>query len=130
MKTIVVASGLCAPARSHVQKALRPYSVQFRCTSWAEHEDGTRGPDDGMGLYNVARVRVNDGAARWAEYLLLRTGHFQLLSKPIDQRNERWAVRWNGRMPQPWVEAGCKARRPEQSNQRKRRGWFNQLFGG
>jgi hypothetical protein len=67
---------------------------------------------------------VNDDAARWAEYLLLRSNHFHLLSRPIDARNERWAIKWSGRMPQPWVEAGCKMKRQEQP----KRAWWNRFI--
>lgn len=57
---------------------------------------------------NIAEVTVSDAAATWAEYLLCRSDLFWLLSKPIDKRNVKWAAKWNGEMPEPWVEAGCK----------------------
>lgn len=105
MKTITVAKGLCSPARSAITRTLRPYGVKIHHIN--EYNDGE------MAAYmNAADVTVNDAAAAWTEYLLLRSGRFQLLSKPIDPRNEAWALKWDKKMPQPWIENGCDPKNP------------------
>lgn len=121
MKKIVVAQGACAPIRNTITGTLRPYGVQHRVIAWQDHE--------ALAWAQVASVHVSDRAAKWAEYLLLRSGRYRLVSKPLDPRNERWAVQWNGRMPQPWVEAGCKVQRKEQPDQPKRRAWWQRFNG-
>ena len=103
MKTITVAKGLCSPARSAIMKTLTPYGIKIHGIS--EYDGGEL-----KQYMQCADVTVNDRAAAWVEYLLMRSGRFQLLSKPIDARNEQWALKWDKRMPQPWVEAGCDAK--------------------
>ncbi len=125
MKTIIVAAGLCTPARVHVRKALDPYGVQYRIVAnyWLAADGGrTRRVDEFVA--DLCEVRVSDRAARWAEYLILRSGHTQLLSKPIDPRNEAWAMRWRGQMPGSWVQPGCTTKPYRQS----RRPWWQRLF--
>ena len=94
---IVVAAAMCTPTRTHVKNALQPYGVKFRIAG--EYTAGA--------YLMVAEVDVNDQAAKWAEYLMLRSGKMQLISKPLDRRNLQWALQWGGAMPRPWVEAGC-----------------------
>lgn len=120
MKTIIVAKALCSPARDAVTRTLQPYGVLHTIEHYAD-------PTLNAAMQAVA-VNVNDQAATWAEYLLLRSGEFRLLSTPLDSRNKQWAGQWRGKMPQPWVEKGCKPPKPKQAAQR--RGWFSQLFGG
>lgn len=105
MKTITVAKGLCSPARDAITRTLRPYGVKIRNIS--EYKDPALD-----GYMHCADVTVNDAAAAWTEYLLLRSGRFQLLSKPIDPRNEAWALKWDKKMPQQWVENGCDPKNP------------------
>lgn len=122
MKKIVVAKGFCTPARDAITATLAPYGVRHTVQPY---------PDP---LQNVATVIVSDRAAAWAEYLLLRSGRFVLRSKPIDRRNLKWAIKWQGAMPQPWVEPGCKMpqgqpsarQHPSRPRTRRRRWW--QLF--
>lgn len=105
---IVVAAPMCTPARTHVRNALQPYGVKH---SIAGEYLGSYNGQFVQGLNDaylmVAEVWVNDQAAKWAEYLLLRSGKLQLVSKPLDKRNLKWALQWGGAMPRPWVEAGC-----------------------
>ena len=105
---IVVAAGLCTPARVLVDRALAPYGVRYEATtSWMETGDGQITTQTDQAAIDLCAVLVSNQAARWAEYLLLRTGKLRLVSRPIDARNERWALRHRGNMPQPWVQPGC-----------------------
>lgn len=109
MRKIIVAKGLCSPARDAVVSTLAPYGVRFSIYAYSEGPDGVNAEENKPTAYwNVAEVTVNDAAAAWAEYLLCRSGIFTLRSKPIDARNLKWAVKWGGAMPAPWVESGCK----------------------
>lgn len=104
---IWLAKGYCIPARGQVLTALNPFGVdvvdQGECLM----------PNPETPLYIDAWVRVRDAQAEWAEYLLMRSGHFQITSPPLNRRNEEWARKHNGSMPtpwadkEPWVEAGC-----------------------
>lgn len=109
MKEIVVAAGLCVPMRERIARTLAPYGVvhEARNGGWL---DACGGPtiDPNFARVDTGVVLVRDQAAAWAEYLLLRSGRFRLLSSPLDPRNARWALQWGGAMPRPWVEAGCK----------------------
>ncbi len=127
-KTISVAKGLCSPARGAITGTLKPYGVKVLRIS--EYKDPTLD-----GYMHCADVTVNDKAAAWAEYLLLRSGRFQLLSKPINPDNEKWALKWNKKMPRPWIEKGCDAKppepkRPKQKGQTEQKGrrWWERLF--
>lgn len=104
MKTIIVAKALCTPARDAVTRTLQPYGVLHTI----EHY-----PDETLSkAMQAVAVTVNDQAAAWTEYLLLRSKQFRLLSTPLDSRNKQWAGQWNGKMPQPWVESGCDPKNP------------------
>lgn len=116
---------MCTPTRVHVKTALAPYGVAFRIDG--EYLGDYRGAwvRDSAGAYlMVAGVLVSDRAAKWAEYLMLRSGKLQLVSRPLDRRNLKWALKWNGAMPRPWVEAGC-TWSPATA---KRRPWWQRLF--
>lgn len=105
---IVVAAAMCTPTRTHVKNALQPYGVKFRIAGEYMGDYAGQWVQDTAGAYlMVAEVDVNDQAAKWAEYLMLRSGKMQLISKPLDRRNLQWALQWGGAMPRPWVEAGC-----------------------
>lgn len=109
MRKIVVAKGLCSPARAAVISTLAPYGVRFSIHSYSEGPNGINAEENVPTAYwNVAEVTVSDQAAAWAEYLLCRSQQFTLCSKPIDPRNLKWAVKWDGAMPAQWVDAGCK----------------------
>lgn len=123
MAHITVAKAACTPARDLVKTALQPYGVKIKALrGYSLYPDGSKGNDtqwiaNDAGQFparNVAEVTVNDQAAAWAEYLLLRTGRLELLSRPYDQRNERWAAKWAGAMPKPWREKNCGAGEPGQ----------------
>lgn len=96
---IVVAKGWCSPARDAIFTALRPYGVVVHDVV------ETVLPNEQKPLWIQASVRVNDNAAAWAEYLLLRSAKFRLISKPQNRDNARWARRHNGAMPTPWSTA-------------------------
>lgn len=108
MQKIIVAAGVCTPARNHVKTALDPYGVKYSIGA-----DIMIGADGNIALamtdayHAEVDVYVSDRAAAWAEYLLLRSGKLQLVSRPLDARNRGWAEKWAGRMPSPWVESGC-----------------------
>ena len=133
-KKIIVAKGLCSPARDAVTATLRPYGVRFVLHTYSERAGGIIDEDNKPGAdWNVAEVTVSDQAAAWTEYLLCRSGIFWLRSKPIEPRNLRWAQRWEGKMPQPWIEPGCKHKQPSRlqppaRRQPTRRPWWQRLF--
>jgi hypothetical protein len=105
---IVVAAAMCTPARVYVTAALQPYGVQYTFGGqfWGDYAGAFVRSMEGAYL-GVCEVFVRDQAAKWAEYLLLRSGKLQLVGKPLDERNAQWALQWHGAMPRPWVEAGC-----------------------
>lgn len=122
---IVVAAGLCTPARVHVRTALEPYGVQHRIVSYLETLDGKLADKAADAAVDICEVFVPARQARWAEYLLLRSGKLQLASRPIDPHNAQWALRHRGNMPRPWVQAGC-----TWPPAKKKRGqpWWRRLF--
>lgn len=137
---IVVAKPICTPARIIISAALDPYGVNYECNESIvlrqlnplKLPKGTEPQTDDSPLCYVAHVRVKENAAQWAEYLLLRTHKFVLLSPPKNPRNAQWVARFNvGDMPKPWVEPGCKPPRPaaKQPAPEKQRGWLAHLFG-
>lgn len=127
MKTqrIIVAAGLCTPARNHVRTALEPYGVQFKATSYWETLDGKLATKADDAAIDICEVIVPDAQARWAEYLLLRSGKLQLASRPIDPRNAQWALRHRGNMPRPWVQAGCTW---PSAKKKRSQPWWRRLF--
>lgn len=115
MTKIVVAQGMCTPIRNNILTAIKPYGVKvLALDSYSVGEDGARGRD-GAGYinnkparYNVGELEVTPQAARWVEYLLLRSeNEFKLLSKPVDPRNIAWAAKWDT-LPPAWKQQGCK----------------------
>ena len=126
-KTIVLGWGACTPMRpDHVLTQLRPYGVNVENLTV-----------DGQLTGSEAHVTVSDAAAKWAEYLLLRSGKFGLYSPPLDKRNIKWAARWQmmpaqrgcsnhtqagtvGKMPTPWSESKGKRQPRQRRNKRSR----------
>lgn len=132
-QTITVAKPFCAPARNIITGALQPYSVKIH--SIQEHtklisiRDFARRMKVELRTFEnlqyglaapgflptaiIANVTVNEAAAAWAEYLLLRTGLLYVPGRYADPRNEQWAARHGGQMPpawekgQPWIERTC-----------------------
>lgn len=122
--TIDVAWGPCAPMRpEHVLTKLQPYGVNVRHLAIDVQPEGS-----------IAHVTVNDTQARVAEYWLLRSGLFGLMTEPIDPDNIKWASTWHtlpvqkgchightatgtiGRMPEP----GRKRARQQRTTRRTR----------
>lgn len=119
-RTIIVANGMCAAIRPQVLTALKPYGFNpLHVESYAQTEDGRRAEDgatligNDRPLCNVAEVTVSSAAARWCEYVLLRSKRFSLMSRPLDERNEVWAAKWNT-LPRAWSQAGCSTQAPQQ----------------
>jgi hypothetical protein len=120
-----------------VLTALKPYGQKPRAISaYSLFPDGSHGKDgtylggtdkDGNKIYAtrfVADVTVSRDSAKWVEYLLCRAG-WELMSKPLDSRNQQWAAKWGGQMPRPWVGDGCKVPTKE-----ARQGRHQTIFGG
>lgn len=123
---IRVAKPWCTPARPVALSALQPYHVAI-----LSFDERIVRDLDGNNLFIEASIRVKREQAEWAEYLLLRTNRFQLVSRPINPKNKRWAARYAGRMPtpwdiatgraQPWREPGCMAATCKATKQRRGR---------
>lgn len=131
-RTITVAKPYCSPARGIVLSALQPYGVKIHSLTETIKTVGVKaamrqfGIDDSafdnaerttspLPTAMVCRVVVNEQAAAWAEYLLLRTRKLYIVGNYVDPRNLAWAQRHGGQMPpawgegKPWIETGCKA---------------------
>lgn len=132
MTDIIVAQGLCSPIRPKILATMAPYGfVNVKIRAWAEDENGgnRRGDDDCMAPRHVAVVSVNPQAACWAEYVLLRSKQFRLMSKPLDARNIKWAARWET-LPTAWRQEGCKSQPSKKGqkfskNPKRRASWFD-----
>ena len=120
---IAVAKAWCTPARDVILTALQPYGVVIHAVG------ETLLPNTETPRWIEAYVRVNANAAEWAEYLLLRSSKFRLISKPLNRKNREWARRHNGVMPtpwdtgEPWAESGCtkaNGQPPSQTNSRRK----------
>lgn len=105
-ETIVIAKPYCTPARDVVTKIFDQYGV--RLLGFSEKVNCI----DGFPYFTQAKVTVSSKQAIWAEYLLLRSQKFMLMSKPKNKRNFEWATKhkqmpdsWNGK---PLIEVGCK----------------------
>jgi hypothetical protein len=119
----MVMAAMCTPARGKVLTALKPYGFteghNLGLNAYSLSQSGKRGQDgnlaslaaDDLTIGNVVEVTVRPQAAAWAEYLLCRTRQFQLLSTPLEPRNEQWAIKHDG-MPKPWKEKGCSLKQP------------------
>lgn len=133
-RTITVAKPYCCPARSIITKALQPYGVKIHGISERTEKAELRGflrrmkveartwdnLKFGPGaviwlpMAIVAEVTVNEAAAGWAEYLLLRTGKLYVPGRYVNAKNAAWAERHGGQMPpawnekKPWIETSCK----------------------
>ena len=141
MAKIIVAQGMCAPIRPQVLTALQDYGFKpLHVESYAQSEDGRRAKDGALVIgndrpqCNVAEITVSDAAARWCEYVLLRSHQFQLMSKPLDPRNELWAAKWTT-LPRAWTQAGCSVkqaatRQSRQSQTQRTRHIKRQQAGG
>ena len=123
-RTITVAKPFCTPARGIVMTALNGYGVKVLGYAETAHLVSPRTalnvnklPSDEMPTAlptaQVARVKVSEKQAAWAEYLLLRTGKLQVVGRYVNRRNQEWAAKHGGRMPvawqdgKPWIEQSC-----------------------
>lgn len=132
-RTITVAKPYCAPARNIITGALQPYGVKIHAISERTEKAELRGflrrmkveartwdnLQYGPGaviwlpMAIVAEVTVNEAAAGWAEYLLLRTGKLYVPGRYVNSKNAEWAERHGGQMPpawndrKPWIESSC-----------------------
>ena len=137
VRTITVAKPYCSPARHIITKALEPYGVKVHSISehtnyislldfarrmkieMRTHENlqyGMAAPGF-LPIAIIAKITVNESAAAWAEYLLLRTGLLYVPGQYVNKRNQQWAERHGGRMPPawkdgkaPWIETTCQSR--------------------
>lgn len=132
--TLTFAKPYCMPSRPIIMKALQPYGVKVYSVHEQVHkislhdfmrrmrvevrnwENLKFGPAALMWLPAAwhAEVVVNEAAAAWAEYLLLRTGKLYVPGAYQNPRNEAWAARHGGQMPPawkdgkaPWIEKSC-----------------------
>jgi hypothetical protein len=118
---------MCAPIRGRVLTAVAKYGFKpdhLQINSYSIDAHRIRGWDGatfsiagGVIVRNIAEIECPDKRAKWLEYLLLRSGKYELLSKPIDPRNRRWAAKWNGKMPTAWVDKDCKGWKDVESKQ-------------
>lgn len=123
MTEIVLAGPICAPLRNQILTMLHQYGItSARVTDgYALGADGSRGREGAFVLgrtqavRQIYHVRVSRQAAAWAEYILLRSRQYELLSQPMEERNATWAARWQGRMPKPWRQGQCAAQLPPSS---------------
>jgi len=130
---VMVAAHVCTPVRDKITGTLDPYRVQYRgLKTWSVWQDGSTGKDgdymrsgkDGQEYASrfVGTLRVRKEAVKWAEYLLVRSGQFELLHTPYTPkyRQAGWAARdewpatdesaakrcgsdeWKKQMPKPW----------------------------
>ena len=105
-ETIVVAKPYCTCARQTITGIFNQYGVKLLGLK----EKLTY--VDNIPALIEATVTVSSKQAVWAEYLLLRSHKFMLMSKPKNARNLEWATKhnvmpesWNGK---PLIEVGCK----------------------
>jgi hypothetical protein len=105
-ETIVVAKPYCTPARDIVTAICDQYGVKL--LGFSEKVNYL----DWITVLHSTNITVSSKQAEWAEYLLLRSKRFMLMSKPKNKRNFEWATKhkqmpdsWNGK---PLIEVGCK----------------------
>ena len=105
-ETILVAKPYCTPARQTITGIFNHYGVKLLGL-----KEKLTYENDIPALIE-ATVTVSSKQAVWAEYLLLRSQKFMLMSKPKNKRNLEWASKYNV-MPESWngkplIEKGCK----------------------
>lgn len=117
---IVVSKGWCTPARDTILTAFKPYGIVNPIITEKLIEYPIIGP-----IAIHAMIEVNTQAVAWAEYLVLSTGKFKLVSKAHDPGNERWAARRNGVMPVSWQDVAGLTRDGACS---RKRSWTDRFF--
>ena len=125
--TVTVAKPYCIPARDTITKTCGNYGVKIlkyrEYTKEANPKQFIKQQrlqivdndlPKTLPMAQVAEVTVSEKQARWAEYILLRTGSFYRVGKFFDKRNESWARKHKGIMPPAWnegkpmIERNCK----------------------
>lgn len=127
-RTITVAKPCCAPARPIITSALLPYGVKIHKLTegamlvtpkkWLRQQglrvdNQTEAFERPAPFASIAKLVVNEKAAAWVEYLLLRTGKLYVPGGYVNERNADWAARHGGKMPpawkdgKPWIEKSC-----------------------
>lgn len=107
---ITVQKSYCTPSRHYLTAILDPYGVPFDAPSADRH--GPKGEHDPFPAYQECDVWVPRKQAAWAEYLILSARYphsmlgqpshiFEVVSKPLNADNKRWARARDG-MPPPW----------------------------
>lgn len=132
--TLHMAKPYCMPSRPIITKALQPYGVKIysireqvhkismgdflrrmrvEVRNWENLKFGPAALVWLPGAWHVEIV-VNEAAAAWAEYLLLRTGKLYVRGEYQNPRNQQWAAKHGGHMPPawkdgkaPWIETSC-----------------------
>lgn len=119
-ETIIVAKPYCTPARETITGIFNQYGVKLLGL-----KEKLTYIDNIPGLIE-ANVTVSSKQATWAEYLLLRSHKFMLMSQPKNKRNLEWASKhkvmpesWNGK---PLIEKNCKEGLKTLKGAKKQRG--------
>ena len=109
LDTIVVAKGVCEPSRRPITALFKQYGVKLYGINESVEYAQLNGKD--VPALFVAVVKVSKKQVVWAEYLLLRSKRFILMSEPKHPKNRVWAEKhralppsWNGR---PVRELSC-----------------------
>jgi len=101
--TFIVHKPCCTPARDTIYTALEPRGVEIV----RYRETMVYAGDPPKPSAQEARVVVRASQANWVEYLMERTRRLHIVDGRIDVRNAEWAAKYQGKLPTPWIEAGC-----------------------
>ncbi len=135
---IIIATGLCSAVRPKLLSAFPPERYpSVKITAWGTGHwhmpvpDTMIMPDDDIWVKrHFAQIDVTGAPsfAKWVEYVACRAitmdndrgGTMALLSTPLDQRNIKWAAKWDS-LPAPgeWVQFGCKNKPPQQQGKQQ-----------
>lgn len=105
LHSFTVQKPYCCPCRDIVMTALNTYGVKVHdyreSLEWVEFNACE------LPAFHTATFKVSSRQASWAEYLLRRTQRLMITHGSVDGRNEAWAMKWEGKMPKPWIEKSC-----------------------
>lgn len=99
-------AGYCTPKRSVLTGLFKKYGIKGAHVTEELEKNA-----EGYPLFYYLTATVNTTQARWAEYLILRSGKFTITNALYDERNRQWANK--GGMPKawsegkPWIETSC-----------------------
>jgi hypothetical protein len=147
MTQIIVAHGLCSAIRPKLLTApgaplRREQYPTLRIEAVGKGRYGVPGtelipfPDDDAWVQqHIAYIDVPGelSFACWIEYVLCRymaanpQVGMQLMSKPLEPRNAKWAAKWST-LPPDWRQQGCKTQ-PYKEQESGILGIFGALFG-